>query len=261
MPRAIVIFARAPEVEAAVKGLPARFAALFQRTVAAWLQEPGAVPIISCAADARGRFDAILPEINRLYIEQRGSTFGERLASTAEAAFALGFDEVVITGIDAPPAAGVFAALAHARAVVVPALDGGINLIALRAPERELLASIEPRQRDVLARCRAYFGDGLVVLEESSDIDSLAVRRWPLAEVTLRGARTPVRRRASRAPPWRDVFRHRTLREGKCRVITCPRISLGLARSRKPIRNCSTFFCSGTRPRWRRERSTRRRRS
>ena len=201
MSRAIVIFARAPEVEASVKGLPARFAALFQRTVAAWLREPGAVPIIACARDARARFDAILPGVRRLYIEQHGATFGERLASTAEAAFELGFDEVAIAGIDAPPTADVFAALAGARAVVVPARDGGINLIALRAPERELLASIEPRQRDVLARCRAYFGDGLVVLDASSDIDSLAVDRWPLAEVTLRGERAAVGRRASRAPP------------------------------------------------------------
>jgi hypothetical protein len=68
---------------------------------------------------------------------------------------------------------------------VVPSRDGGINLIALRAPERELLSSIEPRQRDVLARCRAYFGEALAVLEVSSDIDSLAVDRWPLAEVAM----------------------------------------------------------------------------
>jgi hypothetical protein len=182
MSRAVVIFARAPEVEAAVKGLPSRFAELFHRNVAAWLRTDAA-PIISCAPNARARFDAILPSIERLYIDQRGSTFGERLASTAEAAFALGFDEVVIAGIDAPPPdADVFAALAFARAAVVPSRDGGINLIALRAPERELLSSIEPRQRDVLTRCRAYFGDALAVLEVSSDVDSLAVERWPLAE-------------------------------------------------------------------------------
>jgi hypothetical protein len=138
--------------------------------------------VISCASPAR--FDAIAPEVPRLYIAQRGATFGERLASTAEAAFALGFDEVVITGIDvAPCLGGVFEALACADAVVQPADDGGINLIALRAPERALLSSIKPRQRDVIQRCRAYF-DSLVVLGGAPDIDSLAVRRWPLAEAS-----------------------------------------------------------------------------
>ena len=187
MSRAIVIFARAPEVEAAVKGLPARFAGLFQRTTAAWLRAAAfcdATPVIACEAHTRGRFDAILPNVPRLYVVQRGATFGERLASSAEATFALGFDEVLITGIDVPVAhaSEVFAALGRSRAVVQPARDGGINLIALRAPERELLSSIQPRQRDVLQRCRAYF-DSLIVLEVSSDIDSVAVDRLPLAEV------------------------------------------------------------------------------
>lgn len=203
MSRAIVIFARAPEVEAAVKGLPAHFAALFQRNIAAWLRQADATPVVACAHDARARFDAIAPRIRRLYVEQRGATFGERLASTAEAVFALGFDEVLITGIDAPPvrATDVFAALADARAVVVPARDGGINLIALRAPDRELLASLHPRQRDVLARCVAHFGDALVVLEGSEDVDSLAVDGWPLSEAVLRGAPASIECFTTRAPP------------------------------------------------------------
>jgi glycosyltransferase A (GT-A) superfamily protein (DUF2064 family) len=206
MSRAIVIFARAPEVEAAVKGLPARFARLFHRTTAAWLRAAtfcDATPVIACAPYARARFDAILPEVHRLYVDQRGAAFGERLASSAEAAFALGFDEVLITGIDAPVAhaSDVFAALGRARAVVEPARDGGINLIALRAPERELLSSIQPRQRDVLQRCRAYF-DSLIVLEVSSDIDSFAVDRLPLTEVALPvvSAR-PIYRHTTRPPP------------------------------------------------------------
>jgi hypothetical protein len=182
MSRAVVIFARAPEVEAAVKRFPSRFAGLFHRNVAAWLRTAsaaGVTPVISCASPAR--FDAIAPEIARLYVEQRGATFGERLASTAEAAFALGFDEVVITGIDVTPClGGVFEALARVDAVVQPADDGGINLIALHAPERALLASIKPRQRDVVQRCRAYFAS-LVVLDSAPDVDGLAVGSWQLA--------------------------------------------------------------------------------
>ena len=62
MSRAVVIFARAPEVEAAVKGLPNAFAALFDRNAAAWLRDAraaGATSVISCAPSARVRFDAI----------------------------------------------------------------------------------------------------------------------------------------------------------------------------------------------------------
>jgi hypothetical protein len=184
MSRAIVIFARAPEVEACVKRLPSQFAGLFDRNTAAWLRAAsaaGATPVISCETAAR--FECIAPEIRRLYIAQRGATFGDRLASTAEAAFALGFDEVVITGIDVrPDLAGVFEALVFADAVVQPADDGGINLIALRTPERALLSTIRPRQRDVVARCRAYFGPSLVVLGGAADVDSFAVRRWSLVE-------------------------------------------------------------------------------
>jgi hypothetical protein len=203
MSRAIVIFARAPEVEACVKRLPSQFAGLFDRNTAAWLRaavEAGAMPIISCTA--RGRFDFIESSVARLYIEQSGRTFGDRLASTAEAAFALGFDEVLITGIDAPPVRvrEAFAALRRARAVVEPSDDGGINLIALHAPERELLSAIRPRQRDVVERCRAYFSS-LVVLDVSSDVDALAVGCWPLAEAPRHVDLPPSRRRHFTRPP------------------------------------------------------------
>ena len=205
MSRAVVIFARAPEVEAAVKGLPNAFAALFDRNAAAWLRDAsaaGATSVISCAPSARVRFDAIAPSVPRHYIDQSGATFGERLALTAEAAFALGFDEVLITGIDVLPRRvnEVFAALRFARAVIEPSDDGGINLIALHAPERELLSTIRPRQRDVVARCRAYFSS-LVVLDGGSDVDSLSVERWPVAEVPFGVDLPPSRQRHFTRPP------------------------------------------------------------
>ena len=150
--------------------------------------------MISC--DAAARFEAIAPEIARLYIAQRGATFGERLASTAEAAFAIGFDEVAISGIDvAPNLGGVFEALAVADAVVQPADDGGINLIALRAPHRALLANIRPRQRDLLARCRAYFAS-LLVLGSAPDVDGFVVGSSWFVEPTA----------TVRAPRAHDLF-------------------------------------------------------
>jgi len=209
MARAIVIFARPPEFEAAVKGLPLRFVHLFEHITAAWLRAAtfaNATPVIACAPDVRARFDDILPAVKRLYVDQRGPTFGERLASSAEAAFALGFDEVLITGIDAHlehHASDIFAALAHARAVVEPAKDGGINLIALHAPERELLSTIQQRQSDVLERCRAYFRDSLIVLKESSDIDSYEELARPRFIETAPRVASPRRhgRHTTRPPP------------------------------------------------------------
>ena len=210
MSRAVVIFARLPELEAAAKRLPVQTATpLFRAVTASWLRAAaasGATPLVACTRDARVRFDTIAPEIGRLYIDQRGASFGERLASAADAAFALRFSEVLVTGIDAPllpDVSAVFDELANARAVVGAARDGGINFIALRAPERELLSSIAARQRDVLARCRAYF-ETLVVMPASPDIDTVADLAEPLVYSSIAlpviPAR-PLRRHTTRPPP------------------------------------------------------------
>src|SRR5207244_7255487 len=84
--RASMFVARAPEQEAAEKRLPIqRAAALFRSLLNAW--------------------DRAAKHVNAeiLRIEQTGNTFGERLANSADAAFALGFDTIVLTGIDVAP--------------------------------------------------------------------------------------------------------------------------------------------------------------
>jgi len=159
MSRAIVIFARTPEQEAAAKRLPIqRAAALFRSLLNAW-------------ARAAKHVNAEV-----LRIEQTGDTFGERLANSADAAFALGFDAIVLTGIDVAPPLNLesaFQSLEAGRSVIAPARDGGVNLIGLCAPERELLSTFTIRDRHLAKRCRAYFRT-LDELPLSSDIDTLA---------------------------------------------------------------------------------------
>jgi len=159
MSRAIVIFARTPEQEAAAKRLPIqRAVALFRSLLRAW--------------------DRAAKQVNAevLHIEQTGDTFGERLANSADAAFALGFDAIVLTGIDVAPPLNLesaFQSLEAGRPVIAPARDGGVNLIGLCAAERELLSTFTIRDRHLAKRCRAYFRT-LDELPLSSDIDTLA---------------------------------------------------------------------------------------
>ncbi|HKO54508.1 MAG TPA: DUF2064 domain-containing protein [Thermoanaerobaculia bacterium] len=175
--RAIVLFARTPEAEAASKRLPvSRTAPLFSAVAAAWLRAAArhdATAIIACHRNDRERLTAIAPDVERLWLEQCGATFGARLAGAADDAFALGFTRVIVTGIDAPPPADLGAAfegLDDGKTVIAPASDGGINLIGLTAP-CALLKTIEPRQRDVAKRCEAAF-ERLLILEQTTDIDT-----------------------------------------------------------------------------------------
>jgi glycosyltransferase A (GT-A) superfamily protein (DUF2064 family) len=174
--RAIVLFARTPEAEAASKRLRvSRTAPLFSAVAAAWLRAAarhGAAAIIACDREDRARLAAIAPDVERLWLEQRGGSFGARLDGAAADAFALGFESVIVTGIDAPPPADLaaaFEALDDGKAVIAPATDGGINLIGLTGPSA-LLKTIEPRQRDVARRCEAAF-ERLLILEPTTDID------------------------------------------------------------------------------------------
>jgi len=131
------------------------------------------MPILACAAADRDAF----PRVSE-WIEQRGRSFGDRLACSVSEAFARGFSTVLVTGIDTPPPsdlAPVFTILERgaAPAVIAPARDGGVNLIGLREPALHLLRDIDAGQRDVAARFQREFPD-LVTLDMQSDIDSPA---------------------------------------------------------------------------------------
>jgi glycosyltransferase A (GT-A) superfamily protein (DUF2064 family) len=170
--RAVLIFARSPEAEAAAKHLPIEKAArLFRSLLDSWLDAAracGATPIIASSTPLL---------VDALHIAQRGTTFGERLANSSCDAWNLGIDSLLIAGIDAPPPRHLdqaFVALENGSvdAVVAPAHDGGLNLIGLRRPAFEFLSTIGLRDRDLLRRCRIFF-PSIFILPTVSDVDSL----------------------------------------------------------------------------------------
>ena len=173
--RAVVLFARSPEREAAAKRMPSA-APLFRAVIAAWLRAAhahGAMPLIACEPRDRGSLGKIAPRIERAWIEQQPVAFGTRVADAASAAFALGFSSIVLAAIDAPPAdlESAFDALERGSAVIAPARDGGVNFIGLKSPNRPLLEQLAPHRRDLVALCREHLRD-VVVLETTTDVDS-----------------------------------------------------------------------------------------
>ncbi|HEX3109278.1 MAG TPA: DUF2064 domain-containing protein [Thermoanaerobaculia bacterium] len=168
-PRAVVLFARSPWREAAAKGLRGETAALFRKLIAAWIHAAvaaGAQVIVACEDADRDGLSSIARNVDRLTLTQRGESFGERLANAADDAFAHGYEQVIVAGIDAPPPDldGVFRLLDQHRVVAAPSTDGGVNLIGLSMPAHELLASIE-----VGVRCSDAFP---LILDRVTDIDS-----------------------------------------------------------------------------------------
>jgi len=175
--RAVLLFARSPRREAIAKRLPDA-APLFRAVIASWLRraiEQRAVPIIACAAEDRDELAAIEPSIAREWLDQRGATFGDRVADATAIAFAGGFTSVIVAAIDAPPVAldVAFEHLDRGLTVIAPSRDGGINFIGLKSPETRLVSRLTPRRRDLVALCRRWF-DALVILDAVTDVDSAA---------------------------------------------------------------------------------------
>ena len=132
--RLVVVFARTPRDEAAVKSLGARARA--ERLHRALLDRALATArAVGCAT--------------RLVTRQRGDSFGARLEHAVADAFADGWQNVVVIGADAPALDAerireAFACLSGgaARAVIGPARDGGYYLIGLTRFDASLFRAI-----------------------------------------------------------------------------------------------------------------------
>src|SRR5688500_6678041 len=160
--RAVLLFARSPEAETQAKGLHPQAASIFRGIIDSWRRA-------AMAANA----SLILPS------SQSGATFGERLAHCAQAAFSAGAKTLLIAGIDSPaPDVNTIERgfedleTGRVRAVLGPASDGGLYLIGLVSFEGVLLASMRPRQRDLLVVCSRYFDQNITILPVASDLDS-----------------------------------------------------------------------------------------
>ena len=179
MSRALLLFARSPEMEARCKGLPLRDgAALFHRIAQLWSEAAKAAGANLFLSTNEAGWAVSVP--GAVVLEQREAAFGVRLADSVEQVFAAGATAMIVAGIDTPPIPSIlneaFLYLERHRdaAVIGPARDGGIYLLGLTRPDRDLLEGIKPRQHDVVEHCRRFLrGSTLLLLPVVSDLDSL----------------------------------------------------------------------------------------
>jgi len=183
--RYLVLFAREPRREALAKGFGPSGQDLFVTFARGWLdlaRRARAQMVIATPPEDRCGWRRRLPEAaEALWITQAGSTFGDRLEGVARQAARLPGAAVLVGGDVAPSEPAVVAAFAAlesgAQAVVGPAPDGGVSLVALRAEDADLLRAVRPRQRRVAERLRRGLEDrGRLVIRVGSatDIDGLA---------------------------------------------------------------------------------------
>jgi glycosyltransferase A (GT-A) superfamily protein (DUF2064 family) len=203
--RFLVLFAREPAREAREKGFACSGAvALFAGFAAGWREaavEAGARLVVATPSEDlaawRRRFSAGLAGADDvLWLSQRGRSFGERLRETARDG-ALVNGATVFVGGDVPPdaeaALRAFEGLeAGADAVLSPAPDGGVSLLALSSEDHDLFARIAAGSRSVFRMLTASLdarGRRCLVLASAADVD----RRLDLRRI-LRGrllARVP----------------------------------------------------------------------
>lgn len=214
--RAVLVFARSPRAEAAVKRLEGG-ERLFEAITCAWAnvaRHCGAALVIACAPAHRASFQR-LTAVHR-FVDQAEGMFGERLAASARAAFALQFDHLLITGIDAPPpeAAALDAAFdavekGRAAAVLSPSTDGGINYLVMTPGDIRLLEQFVPRDPALIARCRSYFeGRPIVETAAAADLDSRRAAGDAFAQPLWRPYRRLLRAPAPQLTPDRVVVIH-----------------------------------------------------
>jgi rSAM/selenodomain-associated transferase 1 len=131
-------------------------------------------------------------------LPQQGAGLGARMAHAFEVAFARGARRVAVAGSDVPGLdvavlRQAFDALGEAEAAIAPAGDGGYSLLALRAPQPQLLAEMEWSTPSVLEETlRRAAGLRVRVLPELPDVDTVddLRRAWP----ALRGRLDPALR-------------------------------------------------------------------
>jgi glycosyltransferase A (GT-A) superfamily protein (DUF2064 family) len=183
MPRFLVLFAREPRAQAREKGLasPAA-AALFRDLAAGWIEAAraaGAAVIVSAPPeDLPGWRRSLRGHPGLLWFAQRGSTLGARLEDSARRAAGLG-GHAVVAGGDVPPSEAAlrdaFEALeAGAAAVLSPAVDGGVSLLALSEEDLDVLGRIRPRRRTVLRELLRELrlrGRRVALVEPAADLD------------------------------------------------------------------------------------------
>ncbi len=148
--------------------------------------------------------------------QQRGATFGERLAHAFDDLYALGYDRVIAIGNDTPTLTvedlrQAAAELDRKEAVLGPTLDGGAYLIGLRASAftAASFAALPWETNRLLASLNAHLieqGSKVFHLEIQRDVDTpkdlvTLIRRLPARSKLLRALRRLLLRRIRPAGP------------------------------------------------------------
>jgi uncharacterized protein len=212
MLRHLVLFAREPGREAREKGLARDQAAdLFARFASDWgvaARSTGARLIVASPPEDRLAWRRCLGHIRPYsWIAQRGASLGERLENSAREVEALGGHAIIVGG-DVMPSSSVlenaFAALeAGADAVLAPAEDGGVSLLALRVLDLDLLRTIAPRRADVFGLLHARLlsrGRAVTLVATTPDVDGRRGLRALLASHHAEGSMRAMARRALSRP-------------------------------------------------------------
>jgi len=172
---AILLFAHAAEQEAKNKTFSSGKGARTNKKVARVLLEQTLTVLRS----------ANLPLFTVYTAQQKGSTFGERLANAFQDAFGAGYQRVICVGSDCPTLSAADLRQAHQALqqhcmVVGPAADGGAYLIGMHIDcfEPESFSMLNWQTEQVLQELALYSFrrqarlNGFELLEERADVDS-----------------------------------------------------------------------------------------
>ncbi|MEM9290977.1 MAG: DUF2064 domain-containing protein [Acidobacteriota bacterium] len=178
--RAVVVLARSPRAEARAKGLKgaeALFALGRDRALEAASAVHGAQLVIVGSPGPQAP-----PTPSALRLPQRGRSFRERLENALLDTHRLGFETVVVVGLDAPGlTAGdlddAFTTLKRQKVVLGPAQDGGVYLLGLRgSPDtwRPWIRSVRWQTRHVQEDWQRLVPEATRLRRELVDVDAAA---------------------------------------------------------------------------------------
>lgn len=225
----MVLFAREPGREAGSKGLGPAGRDLFASFALGWqgaARRAGGRLVVATPPEDIPAWRLLFPaESEPIWLIQRGHCLGERLAGIAADCAGLPGHWVIVGG-DTPPSGealtDAFEALERgAQAVLAPAADGGVSLIAVEPTDADLLRSLAARQRGVLAALEAALrarGRSLVLLSTIADVDG----RRSLQSIVRRILSGPVRSLARRVLRVRLFLESRPRRQARQRGLLAP---------------------------------------
>ena len=228
--RTVLLFTRAPEVEARAKRLPlAEGACLFAGFLRGWQDRArgaGADLLVVTPASSQAALARLLPQAS--IAAQAGESFAARIEAAFALAFERGASTVLMVGGDGPPLepSDIHAAFAHLEShnrafALTPSDDGGVNAIGFNAQAERPLSGIAWQSSDVFRQLTSEglrCGLALFLTSSGYDLDGAAnvAAAIPRQPRRIRMGRLPL---ASSIPSSGLSSDRNVLREGFCGVL------------------------------------------